>query len=229
MIYTLGGRFHVPLDLAEIPAIENFLGRNQELEQLWHHLKPDSNSQKVAVLHGLGGIGKTQLAIRFARDHKKDFTAIFWINGKSRETLLQALSSVLPRLPGQAQTAKATNKEEIEQHVRQVLQWLMIQGNSRWLLIFDNVDQYCPVDADPNDGYNISKFFPTADHGSILLTSRLRNLDELGKPFPVQKLELESAIKLLLQRSGLPVPYPMRMEELDQGTRFKFPCNLPTR
>ena len=66
-------------------------------------------------------MGKAQLAIRFARDHKYDFTAVFWLNGKSRETLLQTLSSVLPRLPEQAQTIKTTNKEELE-HVGQVLQ-----------------------------------------------------------------------------------------------------------
>lgn len=36
------------------------------------------------------------------------------------------------------------------------------------------------------DGYDIKKFFPTADHGSVLLTSRLQGLTELGGSFPVQ-------------------------------------------
>src|SRR4051794_152253 len=94
--------------------IENFLGQHKELEHLWHHLQPGSSkSRKVAILHGLGGMGKTQLAIHFAQYHKDDFTAIFWLSGKSRETLLQSLSSVLPRLPGQAQTVIATNEEEV--------------------------------------------------------------------------------------------------------------------
>ncbi|EED19577.1 Pfs, NB-ARC and TPR domain protein [Talaromyces stipitatus ATCC 10500] len=207
----------IPLDLTDVPAIENFLGRNQELERLWHYLQPgNSKSRKVAILHGLGGMGKTQLAIHFARVHKDDFTAIFWMSGKSRETLLQALSSVLPRLPGQSQTTKAINKEEIEQHARHVLQWLSIPGNLRWLLIFDNIDQYSPVHGGPADGYDISEFFPTADHGSILITSRMQSLTELGEPFPIRKLESESAIQLLLQRSSLPVPDPIRMEVVDQ-------------
>jgi hypothetical protein len=181
------------------------------------------------VLHGLGGIGKTQLAIRFARDHKDDFTAIFWLSGKSRDTLLQSLSSVLPRLPDEAQTIKATNKEEIEKCARQVLQWLAIPGNSRWLLIFDNIDQYSSVHGGPGDGYDISDFFPATDHGSILITSRLQSLTELGESFPIKKLEYKDAIRLLLQRSGLPVPDLIKTEEVDQGNQSLFTCTVPKR
>jgi hypothetical protein len=66
-------------------------------------------------------MGKTQLAIRFAQDYKNDFTAIFWLSGKDRGTLLQSLSSVLPRLPGQSQNIEVTNEEEVEQQARHVL------------------------------------------------------------------------------------------------------------
>ncbi|KAJ5960512.1 Pfs NB-ARC and TPR domain protein [Penicillium vulpinum] len=126
----------------------NFLGRQEELEQLWLSLqppKPELQSskpelQKVAIVHGLGGMGKTQLVIRFARDHKRDFTAIFWLNGKDRATLMQSLSSILPRLPGQSQNTDAIKNEEAEQRSRTVLQWLALEGNSRWLIIFDNID-----------------------------------------------------------------------------------------
>lgn len=99
-----------------MPVIENFLGRQEELENLWHYLQPaNAQSQKVAILHGLGGMGKTQLAIRFTRDHRNDFTAVFWLNGKDRGTLLQSLSSVLPRLPGQSRNNEAINDKEVEQ------------------------------------------------------------------------------------------------------------------
>jgi ATP/maltotriose-dependent transcriptional regulator MalT len=157
-----------------VPVIENFLGRQDELDQLWQYLRPtDPQSRKVAILHGLGGIGKTQLAIRFARSHKGDFTAIFWLSGKDRGTLLQSLSSVLTRLPGQSQNDKAVNEQDVEQRARRVLKWLAERGNSRWLIIFDNIDQYLPVNGATGDVYDIAEFFPTADYGSILLTSRL--------------------------------------------------------
>ncbi|CRG88502.1 Nephrocystin-3 [Talaromyces islandicus] len=171
-------------------------------------------ADSVTILHGLGGMGKTQLAIRFAREHKDDFTAIFWLSGKSRDTLLQSLSSVLPRLPGQAQNMKATNKEEIEQYATQVLQWLAIPENSRWLVIFDNIDQYSPVHDGTDDGYDIGEFFPTADHGSILITSRLQILTDLGISFPIQKLKTKDAIELLLQSSGISIQKTIREEEI---------------
>jgi hypothetical protein len=159
--------------------------------------------RKVAILHGLGGIGKTQLAVRFARDHKNDFTAIFWLSGKDRGTVLQSLSSVLPRLPGQFRTDEAINDGDVEQQARQVLRWLALEGNSRWPIIFDNIDQYSPISSAAGDAYDIGEFFPTADHGSILITTRLQRLTELGKSLPIHRLDYEDEIQLLFQSSGL--------------------------
>ena len=212
-------RFDVPLDLTGVPVIESFLGRQDELEHLWHYLQPaHSQSRKVAVLHGLGGMGKTQLAIRFARNHKNDFTAIFWLSGKDRDMLLQSLSSVLPRLPGQSQNIEAIKEEEVEQRARIVLRWLALERNSRWLIIFDNIDQYSPIHGGVRDEYDIGEFFPKADHGSILITSRLQGLTELGGSFPVQRLESEDAIQLLLQSSGLSANNNIEKLENNSGT-----------
>ncbi|KAJ6011039.1 hypothetical protein N7451_002451 [Penicillium sp. IBT 35674x] len=198
-------RFNVPLDLTAVPTVESFLGRQDELKHLWKYLQPvDFQSRKVAILHGLGGIGKTQLAIRFARDHKHDFTAIFWLNGKDRLTLLQSLSSNLPRLPGQSGNKEAINEAEVKKRAKDVLQWLALEGNSRWLVIFDNIDQYSSNNsAGSDEAYDIGDFFPVADHGSILITSRLQELAELGKSFMMHKLDSEDSIQLLLQSSRL--------------------------
>lgn len=201
-----------------MPVIENFLGRQDELDKLWQYLQPTSSqSRKVAILHGLGGIGKTQLAIRFARDHKHDFTAIFWLSGKDRGMLLQSLSSIFPRLLGQSQNTEAVNDEEVEQRARHILRWLAIDGNSCWLIIFDNIDQYCPVNSAAGDAYDIGEFFPAADHGSILITSRLPKLTELGEPFPVNKLNFDDASKLLLQSSHLSAKNIIRGSESNPG------------
>lgn len=201
-----------------MPVIESFLGRQDELDQLWQYLQPiNLQSRKVAILHGLGGMGKTQLAIRFARDHKSDFTAIFWLSGKDRGTLLQSLSSLLPRLPGESQNTEAINDEEVEQRARHVVRWLALEGNSRWLIIFDNIDQYS-VDSGVGDAYDIGEFFPGADHGSILITSRLQRLIELGKSFPMKRLDSKDAIQLLLQSSRLSAQNTATGLKNDPGT-----------
>ncbi|KAF4237799.1 hypothetical protein CNMCM8980_002355 [Aspergillus fumigatiaffinis] len=212
-------RFDVPFDLTDVPVIENFLGRQGELDRLWQYLQPaSSQSQKVAVLHGLGGIGKTQLAIRFARDHKDDFTAILWLSGKNRGALVQSLSSAFCRLPGQSQNADATTAEEVEHQAKNVLHWLELKGNSRWLLIFDNIDQYSPSVSPVCDAYDIARFFPAADHGSILITSRLLKTTELGKPFLIQRLDANDAIQLLLQSSRLSARSTLQELERDPDT-----------
>ena len=213
-------RFNIPLDLTAVPVIEEFIGRQNELDNLWQYLQPtNSPSWKVAILHGLGGMGKTQLAIRFARDRKDDFTAIFWLSGKDRDTLLQSLSFALNRLPGQGWDSETTNKGEVEQRARHMLRWLALEGNSRWLIIFDNIDQYSPFNSAADKGYDIAEFFPKADHGSILITSRLQTLSELGKSFPVHRLDSHTSIELLLQSSGLSARNTTSKYDIDPGTK----------
>jgi GTPase SAR1 family protein len=46
-----------------------------------------SNNRACVVLYGLGGIGKTQLAIEYIRRHKEKYTAIFWLNANSQDSL----------------------------------------------------------------------------------------------------------------------------------------------
>ncbi|KAL6230430.1 nucleoside phosphorylase domain-containing protein [Aspergillus navahoensis] len=129
-----------------VPAV-----REDDLTHLWGYLQPRSpQTRKVAVLHGLGGIDKTQLAISFARKYKDDFTAIFWLSGKDRSALIQSLSTCFPRILGHPVNNEVKN-EEAEQRANQVLQWLAVP----------------------------------ADHGSIIITSRVQRLSEVGKPFPI--------------------------------------------
>ena len=202
-LFLDGNKFHIPLDRSAVPAIEEFVGREEELNCLWDYLQPaSSQTRKVAVLHGLGGIGKTQLAIHFARKHKNKFTAIFWLNGKDQSALVSSLSSCLSQIQGQSIEDQAVNEEEAVQRANQVLQWLARPGNTRWLIIFDNIDQYSPAQGHGHCGYDIYEFFPKADHGSIMITSRLQGLTELGKSFPVRRLMYKDATQLLFQSSG---------------------------
>ncbi|PKX99538.1 uncharacterized protein P174DRAFT_448002 [Aspergillus novofumigatus IBT 16806] len=174
--------FRIPLDLATVPAVGGFVGHEAELDSLWDLLEPEgSPMQKRAILHGLGGIGKTQLAVQFARIHKFDFTAVFWLNGKDEKTLIQSLASFLPKLPGIQLTQSAKNEKEREAHAR----------------------QYAPAAQTENrEGYDISHYFPVVDQGSIIITTRLPQLRDLGKPLPVRGLSLEEGVQLLLYSSG---------------------------
>lgn len=163
-------------------------------------------SRKVVVLYGMGGIGKTQLAAQFARRHQHRFTAMFWVDGSSQATLRQDLARYVERLPGH-NSPKALGvsvKEEVinvEDLVQRFRAWLALPQNTDWLLMIDNVDKdFSSLNGDPQ-AYDVTKYFPSSDHGNILVTSRLVNLKHLGPCIHVESVD-EHLAKEMLECSG---------------------------
>ncbi|KAH8434342.1 uncharacterized protein LDX57_011991 [Aspergillus melleus] len=200
-------KYRIPFNMKNIPLSINFLGRDTELDRLRQILDyENANMRKIAVLHGMGGIGKTQMAIQFSRIHKGDYTSIFWLNGKDRGALIRSLAMNAPRIPkDQLRCTIDTPKNEVEEErlAQEVLKWFSIEGNSKWLLIFDNVDKYSSSEVPrDSDAYDIGEFFPIADQGFIVITTRLNQLTEIGTPLRIEKLAPEMAFELLQRCSG---------------------------
>jgi hypothetical protein len=154
------------------------------MKQLEDNLLPQKKNerQKVLILHDLGGIGKTQLSIEFARENWQRYSSTFWLDGRSEDTVRRNIEAIAKRLPkGQVpEVSRSGNGEDLDRVVRDVLDWFSIKNNKAWLLIFDNVDRdYMTVRSEP-DAYDITRYFPGADHGSILVTTRLPSLEQLG-------------------------------------------------
>jgi Cdc6-like AAA superfamily ATPase len=125
-------------DAPDIPS-SFFIGRDSELKDIAHVLQPqsDSSEQMVLILGGMGGIGKTQLAIAYAKRHHTSYTSIFWLNAKSERTLKVSLQTLARRiLP--LNEERRCDDEEIQVSVAR---WLSEQENTRWLLAFDNYDE----------------------------------------------------------------------------------------
>jgi ATP/maltotriose-dependent transcriptional regulator MalT len=85
--------FSVAFSLSDVPEIEQFVAREEELAEIHRILRGDS-SRRTVILHGLGGIGKTQLTIAYAKRHKDNYSAIFWLNIKDEDSLKQSFSNV---------------------------------------------------------------------------------------------------------------------------------------
>jgi hypothetical protein len=68
--------FLVAFSLSNIPKIEHFVAREEELREMHANLSSDSSYQTV-VLHGLSGISKTQLSVTYTKRHKDSYSAIF--------------------------------------------------------------------------------------------------------------------------------------------------------
>ena len=169
-----------------------FVGRETELQEMENILQPKSKSpdRQVLILGGMGGIGKTQLAINYAKQHHDSYSSIFWLNATSEATLNSSLRVVANRILLPATVSKLDD----DQLRIEVLNWFSEHENFRWLLILDNHD-------DP-DGYKIQEYFPFVAHGSIIITTRLP--DRLtGKKIKVRSMKKEEdSLRILATRSG---------------------------
>jgi hypothetical protein len=167
---------------------------------------------KICVIYGLGGIGKTQLAIEYARIYKASYTSFFWLDGKTEESLIQGLLVLSSRLPkGQIADVDAQEiigLEESRKRAQEILGWFALKGNTQWLLVYDNIDKtfYEEETSDENTGfsstYDITQYLPRGDAGSIIITTRLQRLASLGSQVHLRKLDVHDSLLVLERHAG---------------------------
>jgi hypothetical protein len=157
--------------------------RESDLEELYQQLQQG----RRMVLHGLGGMGKTQLALRYLNLHRGDYPdGCFWLRADQGTTLIGDLASlswrIRPPLPER-------EEPEQERQLEAVLRWL--REHTRWLLVLDNLDQ--PAQE------AVRHWLPPGLPGHLIVTSRSpQGPRRLGlDPLPV-----EVATRFLLERAG---------------------------
>ena len=161
-----------------------FTGR----EDLLARLRQQLVERHRVALSGLGGIGKTQTAIEYAVRHRADYPdGVFWVNAETPSGLTGGFVEIAKTL-----RLSAAASSDQEQVARAVLEWL--NGNDRWLLILDNVD----------DRRDVRSFVPQRGKGDVLITSRESVFQELGiaRALDVRDLDNDEAVHFLLTRTG---------------------------
>ena len=189
-----------PSGVWNVPYRRNphFTGRDDLLDRLERQLSPEtlehSTTMRRAALtqpqaiKGLGGIGKTQIAVEYAyRSRELDrYTHIFWVNAASEEVLLTsfvALAELLPAFPAKGETDQHKLVEAVKRRLEQCHQ--------RWLLIFDNADDVALV----------RDYLPQQGNGSILLTTRADAVGALATSVEVENMGFIEGTHLLLRRA----------------------------
>jgi hypothetical protein len=179
--------------MPEVSHVHHFVGRDEELDKIHDELWQD-DSRKIVVVHGLGGIGKTQLALAYAQRHRDKYSAIFWINSKDIDTLKQGYATAARRIfgehPSLMHLRAVTESGNLDKTIEAVKTWLRSAQNNRWLIIYDNYDtpKLPGCDSAVAGAFDIRPFLTEAHHGAIMITTRSAQL-RLGCPIAVKKLQ----------------------------------------
>jgi hypothetical protein len=176
-------------------------------------------------LHGLGGIGKTQLAIAYIKRHRSDYSAAIWMNAKDETALKQSYARVaewiLRHHPSIAYIAGAVQSQDLDEIVKVVKRWLEEPRNDRWLVVYDNYDNplsgkhkgnstsyasYIETYGDKGENliraFDLHNFLPETDHGTIIVTTR-SSMVKLGRVIHLSKLEnINDSLEILASVSG---------------------------
>ncbi|MET8756663.1 FxSxx-COOH system tetratricopeptide repeat protein [Lentzea sp. NPDC004782] len=167
------------------PRNPNFTGRKGLLEQLGKRLNAGGTTAVLpSALHGMGGIGKTQMATEYIYRHSQDYDLIWWIEA-ARVTQIRASLTDLARqlgLPGASESNTAVPA------VREALR--LGRPFRRWLLVFDAAES--PEEVLP--------FIPTNGPGEVLITSRNPDWAGVARPLELAVFEREESIELLGKR-----------------------------
>ena len=93
----------------------------------------------------------------------------------------------------------AVDKQAVKESV---MRWLSLLGNREWLLIIDNIDgEYVGVGKD-EQSFNPKEALPEADHGSVLITSRLANVKDIGESLRLGHVSNREARAIIEHRAG---------------------------
>ncbi|PKK42694.1 hypothetical protein CI102_12274 [Trichoderma harzianum] len=197
-----------------VPYKQNpdFVGRSDILDKIKLQFglgqKPEhdlSQPRRRVSLYGLGGVGKTQIALAYAywiRDIHPD-TSVFWVHASNADRFRAAYAFI-------AEKCNVPGRDHPEADILLLVKrWLEEQNKIQWLMIIDNVDDielFFPSQRsdDPeahHQGDKLARYIPDCNHGSILITTRNKQVGvkfEQGSPLiEVTKMTDDDAHQLV--------------------------------
>jgi MinD-like ATPase involved in chromosome partitioning or flagellar assembly/tetratricopeptide (TPR) repeat protein len=169
-----------------------FTGREEDLRMLRSQLQTRGTAVVLPVtIQGLGGVGKTQVALEYVHRFKNDYDVVWWLNcGQPQfiDASLFDLAGAIEEFSGPAAPSGASVREVADGVLRLLSQRQLIK---RWLLVYDNAED---IEA-------VTPFLP-AGGGHVLITSRNRawSADDLARPLSIDVFLRPESIAHLRQR-----------------------------
>lgn len=193
------------MNVASIPEAAQFVAREKELQQI-HKLLCHHSSRSTVVLHGLGGIGKTQLTVEYIRKYKETYTAVFWLNANNEDSLRLCFGAIAQQIlkyyPSTTILRNIDLERDLDKVVSAVKTWLDLQDNTQWLMIYDNYDNPHTSSYSDHSTVGLYRYLPQSDQGSVIIMTRSASVT-LGRQLHIQKLiDLKDGLQILSNVSG---------------------------
>jgi hypothetical protein len=193
-IHLPAGAVQSPAEITAAEGLHNlpaprspvFVDRHEDLARL-DVIMSQQLPAAPPVVHGLGGTGKSTLALHFAHQSRELYNPVWWIPADSPSSVTTGLAELAGRLnPYESLTAKTSAEA-----AAWAIGWL--QAHQGWLLVFDDADS--PGSIEPLLG--------TLATGRHLITSRrATGWHRVGRPLPLATLPADAAADLLMQITG---------------------------
>ncbi|KAJ4267004.1 hypothetical protein NW762_003102 [Fusarium torreyae] len=178
-----------------------FVGREDIIASIFEIHKAAANNHNRVALTGLGGVGKSQIAIEFAYRIRESAsqTWVFWVHAANAARFEQAYRDI-------ANKADISGREDPKVDIlKLVYNWLCDERNGQWLMVLDNADD---DESFFDHARPLESFVAQPPNGSILITSRNRTaasnlLGPHGRAIEVEPMKQEDALALLSTRVPL--------------------------
>jgi serine/threonine protein kinase/tetratricopeptide (TPR) repeat protein len=161
-----------------------FTGRELVLKSLHDGFCSQKKVIQTQALSGLGGIGKTQIAIEYVYRYPSEYRYIFWVRGETREKMRSDFASL-------ASILELKEQHEQQLIIEAVRSWM--RKNSHWLLIIDNIE----------DLKHARTILPSIARGHILLTTRTQTTGNIARHIDLEKMTPEEGSQFLLRRTKI--------------------------
>jgi tetratricopeptide (TPR) repeat protein len=170
-------RFNLPTIAA------SFTGREQELDEVNRALAVADRAVITQAISGLGGVGKSQLAARYAQQHAGDYDIVAWI--RAEDGGIADLARLATKLGLAVAELSPSDRAQLAR------EWLG-ECKQRWLLVLDNIES----------PHQLEGLVPRVGSGRVVVTSRDRSLRQFGPVLTLDVFDEESAVAYLVDRAG---------------------------
>lgn len=184
-----------------------------QLEEVLHdNIANADQKSRIAVVYGIGGAGKTQLALDYVQRHRHDYSAIFWIEASSRESIERDYVQIYILLYD-LHVEAAHAEIQVEKAVLAVKRWFYGRGK-RWLFVVDSADTI----SNPDDPLYIDlrRFLPDDPSIHTIVTTRDQSAQDMTElpAVEVDEMTSEEAIALFQKQARLRNVTPQQEEQI---------------